>query len=161
MAYAPELTGCTAVVCLFENQLVELNRLDSMGNDGGSAGQWFYYDAIRRVNQQFMSINTGEILLLANTRGGRFDDLEEGVRGGFQFGEMGRAGKGYRSQHGGLTLADSMIPVAFGSPGATRPAAPDDLMGTLRAMLQGYAAAELVNEPIETPAIISFFDLAR
>ncbi len=48
--------------------------------------------------------------------------------------------------------------MAFGSPGATSPAADDDLMGKLRTMLSQYAPNELVTEPIETKAILSFFE---
>ena len=106
-----------------EGQLVEVSTLQGLGygpgafNDGET---WAYDDAARRVGE-FVSPNTGDIVLLANGPAG------------FQFGGA------YRAQHGSLAVADSRVPVAFGYPGGSRN---DTLLDKLALFLSASAGPD-------------------
>ena len=90
-----------------EAQLLGLDTLvgQGIGEDGsfeGSDSNWLYADPVARL-ENYISANTGDILVLAN------------VRHGYQF------GGGYKGNHGSLTKADAQVPIAFGYPGSTGP----------------------------------------
>ena len=78
------------------------------------------------------SINSGDIVLLANV-------VEQ-----FQFGDVG-----YRAQHGTLTIKDSLVPVAFGYPGASGPQ--DTTLSPVRQFLAGTGT---LMTPSEAAALI-------
>jgi hypothetical protein len=153
--YAPPTT-CGPSECEFA--LVDVSTMTTLGPDAGTAGEWAYLDAHRRLNLEFSSVNTGDIILLANVReflGGFFAPL---AVGGFQF------GKPYSSQHGTLTAADGRVPVAFGTLSATDPEAADDLLSPVRAFfLEPYRregnSDTTTPKPIEAEAIRRFFSV--
>ena len=109
-----------------------------MGDDKGPHDMWEYVAPEDRVNRDFSSANTGDILLLAN------------MRNGYQFGVP------YRSQHGSLTRADASVPVAFGHLGAAGNGSPNDLLGPIRSLFAEYPDG--TTTPLETKAILKFFD---
>jgi len=119
-----------------ENQLVDVSTLQGLGYGPGAFNEgemWAYDDPARRV-ADFVSPNTGDIVLLAN------------AAGGFQFGAA------YRGQHGSLTVADSRVPVAFAYPGAT---ASDTLLDKLALFLGGLP--DPVRSLVEAAALEVFF----
>jgi hypothetical protein len=151
MVYDPKLAGAgcedmNATTCKSKrakgscrSQVVGMGPLPLSGTGAdGRHYDWTYLEAERRVNQEFISINTGDIILLAN------------VRNGYQFGEP------YLSQHGTLTGVDGRVPVAFGYPAAVTEAAPDDILAPLRS----YLGTANTPEPKETPAILRFFGIS-
>jgi hypothetical protein len=143
-AFDPEATGCLQPGCTFDEMLIELGEMTGMGADLTSpeGKKWLYADAERRVNQEFKSVNTGDIILLAN------------VRHGFQFGAP------YASQHGTLTFADALVPVAFGYPGGpSGPGTDDDLFAPLRTFFSDLpSGAEPIGDMLEAKAIRRFFE---
>ena len=154
--FAPERAACKTAECPFETQLFDLGTLDTIGPDAGTSGEWAYVAPERRVNDEFGSVNTGDIVLLANIRGGPGNRLREGGRGGFSFGQHNdKPGKGYRSQHGSLVGVDAHVPVAFGNPSAIGDPAADDLLGPIRALFSSHPMGGTV--PLEAPALKSFF----
>jgi hypothetical protein len=140
MAYAPELSDCTSA-CTFVDHLVPLSKLQGIGPE--PYGEWAYADAETRVNGQFNSVNTGEIVLLANSRFG------------YQFGEP------YRSQHGTLTSADALVPVAFGYPAASYPSDIQNILGPIVDLFGTLPTGSPVKAIIEAPAIEEFFKSRR
>jgi hypothetical protein len=137
-AYLPELSKCQ-VGCTIVDALFPLNDLPPMS----SAAEWQYWEAHRRLNLEFSSVNTGEIILLAN------------LPAGFQFGQ------GYNSQHGSLTRADAVVPVAFGYPGGAQMGDKDTVLEPIRQLFGGDPPAgqpiPTLDKMLEAPAIRSFF----
>jgi hypothetical protein len=101
------------------------------------------------VNSLFKSINTGEIILLAN------------VAAGYSFGQYKEAGSdipvGYRSQHGTLTNADGIVPIAFGYPGGTLSGDDDTVLTPIKQILEAVPNPGDPVPRLEAPAIRSFF----
>jgi hypothetical protein len=97
-----------------------------------------YVEAEKRVNDLFSSVNSGDIILLAN------------VRHSYQF------GRPYSSQHGSLTRADGIVPVAFGH---LKKSADDttDLIEDIRAVVGTSAEPASSEQMLESPAIREFF----
>ena len=119
-----------------ESQLVEVSTLQGLGYGPGAFNEgemWAYEDAARRV-ADFISPNTGDIVLLANGAGG------------FQFGDA------YSAQHGSLTVADSRVPVAFGYPGGAKS---DTLLDKLALFLG--ALPDPIRTLVEAAALEVFF----
>lgn len=84
------------------SQLEELTVHEGRGHGLSFAGddaRWLYNHPTERL-EVHISANSGDIILLAN------------ARYGYQFGAPNRG------QHGSLTYADSLVPVAFAFPGA-------------------------------------------
>jgi hypothetical protein len=111
------------------------------GMGSGDLGDWAYPNIESRVNNDFISVNSGDIVLLAN------------VREGFQFGEP------YSSQHGTLTLKHGVVPVACGFMGTKSQAQPGDLLDPIRTFL-GTPSATPVQQMLETPSILRFFGVS-
>ena len=83
--------------------------------------------------ESWRSENSGDIVLLAHM-----------IQNGFYFDADPKA-----SQHGSLTWADSIVPLAFAYPGATsKDNTKDTLLGLVRGYLQDIAPAE---EPAMSP----------
>jgi predicted AlkP superfamily pyrophosphatase or phosphodiesterase len=119
-----------------EGQLVEVSTLQGLGYGPGAFNEgetWAYDDAARRV-AEFVSPNTGDIVLLANGPAG------------FQFGGA------YLAQHGSLAVADSRVPVAFGYPGGSRN---DTLLDKLTQFLG--ALPDPIRTLVEAAALEVFF----
>lgn len=127
--------------CGLPEQLVELDTLDAAGRGMGDEQTvpvpWNYARVEERVNN-WISANSGDIVLLAN---GRYR---------FQFGAP------YRGQHGSLTEADALVPVAFGYLGTTGSA--DTVLETLKSFFLNKP--EPIAEPgVEEKALRAFFGL--
>ena len=118
-----------------QGQLVGLETLEGLGIGEDLVEPWTYKDPVRRVTES-ISANSGDIVLLAN------------ARYGFQF------GRPFKGQHGSLTSADSLVPVAFGYPGATGDAEEDNTLAPVIQFLEQFPG-----DPIE--AIVEALALER
>ena len=76
-------------------------------------------------------------------------------RRGFQFGQP------YQSQHGSLTLADAVVPVAFGYPGGVLAGDKDTVLAPIRQLFGSDPApgqpTPTLDQILEAPAIRAFF----
>lgn len=127
--------------CTLAAQLIEVGELENRVLGSGSGARWSYRAAEQRI-QEWKSPNSGDIVLFAN------------APAGYQFGH------GYRANHGSLTPADALVPVAFGYPGASGSPDEDD---TLRRVFE-LLASELSRDPpqpkrLEALALERFFGL--
>jgi hypothetical protein len=130
------------------DQLMPVGDLAALGIGDAPYGAWQYNDPADRV-RDWTSPNTGDIILLAN------------ARHGYQFGAP------YRGQHGSLTYADSIVPVAFGFPGASGNSSEDTLLAPIRNFLGGFAEEtpenlfnqKIVRALLEANAVRAFFGL--
>ena len=104
-------------LCGLEHQLMTLEEYFAenlqMGED--SEFRWTFNNPVNRI-RDWISTNTGDIVVFANAK-------EQ-----FQFVPLGPA----NAQHGSLTYADSLVPIAFAYPGATGDATEDTTMQALR-----------------------------
>jgi len=133
---------CGAQLCGLAVQLQELNDPNAptfVGSAPDAEGRWLFNNAKDRI-ENWISVNTGDIVLFANGRDG------------FQF-----SSKGYNGEHGSLTFADSLVPVAFGFPGATGPANEDT---TLEPILQFFSQyGDRVQDIVEARTLERFFEV--
>jgi hypothetical protein len=169
--FDPIGAGCTDNrTCSLAQQLLPLETLKGMGPEPFAVGDiWAYRDPERRVNAEFSSANSGDIVLLANVR-----SYAHGARAGkpgFQFQEPYRYAAfrvgGYASQHGSLSEADARVPVAFGTIGAAMPTGDEDLIGPLRQFFAslpplpevqpGMPESPGIPAALEVPAMLRFF----
>ena len=105
--------GTTPKACPLSARLMPLSDLDALGMGPAPYDLWRYNDAASRVGA-WASPNTGDIVLISNSR--------------YQF----QFGAAYRGQHGDLSFADSLVPVAFGFPGASGDKNEDTLLAPIR-----------------------------
>jgi hypothetical protein len=104
--------------CTLEAQLLGLSSLDTEASGAGASG-FHPVDAERRI-AEWVSENTGDIVLLAN------------MKEGFYFDRAGLV-----STHGSLTSLDSLTPLALAYPGATSELeSEDDVLQSARAFLE-------------------------
>jgi len=132
---------CNGQRCGLLAQLVDVNTLPGIGTNfegedarGFENSRWRYNNAGARLDA-WISVSTGDIVLLAN------------VRNQFQFGNS------YSAQHGSLTFADSLVPVAFGYPGATGDGSDDTLLNSIRSFFEKYPNDAPMQDIVETPAL--------
>ena len=140
--YDPNRSNCGNGTerCGLAGQLAELETLSGLGIGESPAFPWTYNNPAARI-RDLISANSGDIVLLAN-----------GLHG-YQFGEP------YKGQHGGLTYADSIVPVAFGFPAGTGTAEEDD---TLKPILDFLSLqSDPIQAIVEALAIERFFGVAR
>ncbi len=123
--------------CGLARQLVELGDYFDMhaGIGEDPAFPWTFNHPVDRINN-WISANTGDIVLLGN------------AREGYQFDK-----KGARGQHGSLTYADSLVPIAFGYPGSTGDADKDTTLKAIVEFLSELPTEETGDEEDEDPAI--------
>jgi hypothetical protein len=138
--YDPDRSNCGDGTerCGLEEQLVEIDELENLGIGENPPLRWTYNDPKRRI-EEWISVNTGDIILLVNGRDG------------FHF-----SARGLNGQHGSLTFADSLVPVAFGYPGATSNASQDNTMATIRDFLDSFDV-EPIQAIVEAQALEKFF----
>lgn len=113
--------------CTLEAQLLELSKMEQAPFRSDDP-LFDYADPARRI-AEWASENTGDIVILANVKEGFYFD--KGV---------------LASNHGSLTYADAVTPLAFAYPGATS----DDL--ALDNVLNGVRAFLKASSPEEEPA---------
>jgi hypothetical protein len=129
--------------CGLAKQLAELETLRDKGIGEAPVSPWKYNDPERRI-ADLISANSGDVILLAN------------AADGYQFGPS------FKGNHGSLTEADSIVPVAFGYPGGTGNLDEDD---TLRPVIEFLSEQQFPESPIqaivEALAIEKFFGVER
>jgi hypothetical protein len=120
--------------CTLANQLQRADTLSSQSLDGKPG--WEFSEPDRRLKES-ISVNSGDIVLLAN--------LTEG----FQF------GAGLKAQHGSLTSRDALVPVAFAYPRASGTPDQDDTIKSLLQLFGGSSAR--LTAPSEALGLRTFF----
>jgi hypothetical protein len=155
--YDPDKASCGAdqhQKCAFSTQLMPSSALEGLGigepaSNDVAYGAWQYNGPEQRLSD-WISPNTGDIILLSNAR---FK---------FQFGSP------YSGQHGGLTFADSIVPVAFGFPGASGNSSEDTLLAPLQEFMSGFdgdavpalLGQKIVRAMLEADALRAFFHVS-
>jgi hypothetical protein len=86
--------------CTLATQLQPLSYLEGKGYGDSPEPRWMYALPAERL-ARFNSPNGGDIIVLANMSTGFHFDSDSGIPG----------------NHGSLTYADAVVPVAFGYPG--------------------------------------------
>jgi predicted AlkP superfamily pyrophosphatase or phosphodiesterase len=143
--YDPNRSNCGNGTerCGLAEQLAELGTLRDKGIGEAPVSPWKYNNPDKRI-ADLVSANSGDIILLVN------------ARYGYQFGPP------FKGQHGSLTEADSVVPVAFGYPGATGDLDDDD---TLSPVIEFLSEQQFPESPIqaivEALAIEKFFGVER
>ena len=129
--------GTGEELCGLVPQLMTLEDYFSANGGMGEDAQfpWTFNNPVHRI-RDWISTNTGEIVVFANSREG------------FQF-----SNKGYRGQHGSLTYADSLVPLAFGYPDATGDASQDTTLQPLRTFITQLVAEASVGVDSGLPVI--------
>lgn len=141
--YDPTRSNCGdgTEKCGLADQLADLETLEGLGIGDNPSFPWTYSNPVGRINDM-ISANSGDIVLLANGRDG------------YQFGVP------YRGQHGGLTHADSIVPVAFGFPSATGNIDEDNTLKSVIDFLEGFQP-DPIEALVEAPAILTFFGIDK
>ena len=120
------------------------------GMGDGAEFPFTFNNPVNRI-RDWISTNSGDIVVFGN------------ARQGYQF-----ANKPYKGQHGSLTYADSLVPIAFGYPGATGDATQDTTLQLLRDFVAQLVTQTSVSvdsgEPViqaiaEAEALRAFFGL--
>jgi hypothetical protein len=145
--YDPDRRTCGASGtsrCGLAGQLQEVAALNGLGYGTSFVeddARWLYNHPTERL-QAHISANSGDIILLANGRAG------------FMFGVPNSG------DHGSLTYADSLVPVAFAFPGASGPW--DTTLDPIVTFLQSvpyktFGSTQVTQQLLEAAALRAFF----